>query len=156
MEVRSVTSAPGFRAGLLGPLHISVWDTQVLPEHARSAAALLAQLGRVEDRVLVLAVLGPNAPPPDGVVRDIFASEFNRLGPRVAAVANVIEGQGFRAAALRAVVTGLALVIPVGPRQKACMTLEEGALFIADRSEGRLQADAVRRAVLGMRLDALG
>lgn len=155
MELKSVTSAPGFRAGLFGPLHISIWDTQVVPEHARSAAALLAQLGRVEDRALVLAVLGPNTPPPDGIVRDIFASEFSRLGPRVVAVANVIEGQGFRAAAMRAVVTGLALVIQAGPRQKACMTLEEGAMFIAERSEGRLQADAVRRAALGLRLDAM-
>lgn len=155
MRVSSVVSAPGFNAGLVGPLHISVWDAAVTTEHARNAATLLTTLAKSEPRVLVLAVLGPNTPPPDGAVRDIFASEFARLGNRVMAVANVIEGQGFRAAAMRAVVTGLTLVVRANHPQKACATVEEGSLWIAEQSEGAVTASDITRAVLQLRLGSV-
>lgn len=151
MSLTSVVSGAGFAAGIVGPLHVTVWDTAVGVAHARMASDLLAKLGRNEDRVLVMAVLGPNTPPPDSVVREIFATEFGRLGPRVVAVANVIEGQGFRAAAMRAVVTGLTLVIRAAHPQKACSTIDEGSHFLADLSDGRLTPSAITRAVFQLR-----
>lgn len=152
MKLESVFTSAGFATGRFGPLHLSIWDAAATREPALKAIEVLAALGRQEDRVLVMAVLGPNTPPPDNVVRDLFAAEFGRLGKRVAAVANVIEGSGFRAATMRAVVTGLTLVIRAGHPQRACPTIDDGALFIAEHSEGRLSVDQIRRAALDLRL----
>lgn len=154
MKLDSVSTHPGFAAGRLGPLHLSIWDTRSTPEQAARAIEVLEGLGREEERVLVLAVLGANTPPPDDAVRDLFAAGFGRLGKRVVAVGNVIEGQGFRAATMRAVVTGLTLVIRAPHPQRTFATIEEGARFIAEQSEGRLTTDQVRRVAIELRVRA--
>jgi len=152
MRLESVVNGPGFASGLYGPLHLSVWDTAATVDQARKAAANLAALGRGEDRILMMAVLGPSCPPPDNAVRDIFAAELNRLSGRITAVANIIEGQGFRAAAMRAVLTGLTLVLRSQQQeQKACATVEEGSQFLAGHSQGRLTAPEISRAVILLR-----
>lgn len=151
MKLESVISTPGFASGVYGPLLVSIWDTAATVDQARSAASMLAALGRTEDQILMMAVLGPSCPPPDNAVRDIFAAEINRLSGRIAAVANIVEGQGFRAAAMRAVLTGLALVIRSPQLQKACPTVDDGAHFLADHSHGRLTASAISRTVIQLR-----
>lgn len=151
MKLESVISGPGFASGVYGPVLISVWDSAATVEQARSASSLLAALGRTEDHILMMAVLGPSCPPPDNAVRDIFAAEINRLGGRITAVANIVEGQGFRAAAMRAVLTGLTLVIRSSQQQRACATVDEGAHFLAEHSQGRLTAAAISRAVIQLR-----
>lgn len=151
MRLESVINGPGFASGIFGPLHLSVWDTAATLEQARSAAANLALLGRTEEQILLMAVLGPNCPPPDGAVRDVFAAEINRLNGRIAAIANIVEGQGFRAAAMRGVLTGLALVIRSGQQHKACASVDEGSRFLAEHSQGRLTAAHIARAVIQLR-----
>ena len=151
MNLESVSLAPGFAAARFGPLHLSIWEAPATVAQATIAIETLSAIGRTEDRVLVMAVLGPNTPPPDNAVRDLFAKEFSRLGSRVAAVANVIEGQGFRAATMRAVVTGLTLVIRAGHPQKACHSIDIGSDFIAQNSASRLTTEQIARATKELR-----
>lgn len=151
MRLESVIHGPGFATAVYGPLHLSVWDTATTIDQARSAASNLATLGRTEEHILMMSVLGPSCPPPDSAVREVFATELNRLTGRIAAVANIVEGQGFRAAALRGVLTGLALVIRSAQQQRTCASVDEGGHFLAAHSGGRLTAAAISRAVIQLR-----
>ena len=150
-ELRWLSVTPGLASAAFGPLAISVWTSAPTLEHASTAATLLASLGKVQPKLLVLAVLGPNTPPPDGAVREILAHQLTRLGAQIAAVANVVEGQGFRAATMRAVLTGMVLVIRPTYPQRACATIEEAAGFLAERSDTRLDAPGIVRAVQKLR-----
>ena len=107
-------------------------------QQAQQAAEVLTTLGRTENHVMVLAVLGSTAPAPANAVRASISNAFTRLGPQVHAVANVVEGEGFRAATLRAVVTSMALVIRPTYPVKMTPTIEEAADFLAPYSDGRL------------------
>jgi hypothetical protein len=151
MRLEQVTRLPGFACGVVGPLALSVWDGVATPVHARAAASLLASLAKTEKGMLVMAVLGPNNPPPDGEVRDILAQELTKCDDRIRAVAQTIEGQGFRAATLRAVLTGMSLVLRTKRPEKVCSSVEEAAQFLAPHSQGRISAYDIERAVVELR-----
>lgn len=151
MRVEQITRLPGFACGAVGPIAISVWDGPATTTHARAAAALLASVHRAEKSMLVLAVLGPNNPPPDGEVRDIIAQQVTKCEDRIRAVSQVIEGQGFRAATIRAVLTGMSLVLRTKRPEKVCNTVEEAASFLAPHTQGRVSAFDITRAVAELR-----
>ncbi|WP_394839341.1 hypothetical protein LVJ94_20860 [Pendulispora rubella] len=138
MNLRLVTRAPGFATGSIGNLAISFWESQQTAEQAHHAAEVLSALGRTEGRVLVLAVLPPTAPAPSNAVRSVISNAFTRLGSQIHAVANAVEGDGFRAATMRAVVTSMALVIRPSYPVKTVATVEDAAEFLAAHSDGRL------------------
>jgi hypothetical protein len=151
MELQYVRKSPGFVAGAFGPLVVSVWDATPTEEHARHAVSVLSQVARVERRMLVVAIVGRDTPPPDSVVRDLVAKEMARVSPNVAGMAQVIEGLGFRAATMRAVLTGMGIVIKPSYPQKVCLTVDEAGDFLFGHSDGRLTAQAIVRAVRQMR-----
>lgn len=154
MKLENVTRTQGFASGSFGPLAISIWDAPPRQVDARTAAELLSTLAKREPRMLVLAVLGPDTPPPESAVRDTLARKLADVGAKVRGVANVVEGQGFRSATMRAVLTGMALVIRPTYPQVACASILEGSRFVAEHSELRLDASAVAAAVRELRLPA--
>jgi hypothetical protein len=154
MEIQLVGKSVGFAAGSYGPIALSVWNGPSTPEHARQAAALLAAVARAEDKILMMAVLGPEVPPPDAAVREILSEQIQKIEKQILATANVIEGQGFRAATIRAVITGMGLVIRPPYPQKVFARVEQGAAFLAENSQGRLSASNVVRAVHDLRSHA--
>jgi hypothetical protein len=151
MKLEHVATSTGFAAGGLGPLAVSIWEGISTPEKARAAASLLARMANTEPSLLVLAVLGPDVPPPDGEVREILTRQLRESGDRVCAMANVIEGRGFRAATVRAVLTGMSLVLRTQRPDRVCDSVEEGASFLASLSDGRLTASDVIQAVTQLR-----
>jgi hypothetical protein len=94
----------------------------------------------------VLSVLGPNTPPPDSVVRQFIANAFAKRENQILALAQVVEGEGFRVAALRAVLIGIAMLIRPPFPQKAFPTILEASEFLATHSEGRLKGTAIATA----------
>lgn len=149
--MENVAKSAGFATAAFGPLALSVWDSIPTPSQARSAATLLATLAKTEKNILVMAVLGANVPPPDGEVREILSQQLAKIDDRVRAVANVIEGQGFRAATVRAVLTGMSLVLRTKRPEKVCNSVEEAGLFVASHSDRRLTMTDVTRAVADLR-----
>jgi len=111
MELETVWQTTGFRLGELGPVAISVWDAEPKLEHATRSVTLLRKVARSHDGIVLLAVLASDCALPNEAVRSALARGLTEIGGNVAAVANVVEGGGFRAAALRGVVTSLALVM---------------------------------------------
>jgi hypothetical protein len=154
MQFDRVQRSPGFVCGSRGPLLISVWDAAPTLEMASIAASVLQQVARTESGVVVLSVLGPNTPPPEGAVRQAFAESFDRHKSRIAAVAQVVEGEGFRAAAMRSVLVGITLLLRPGFEQKACATIADAAQFLSEHSKGKVGAADVIRGVTELRQSA--
>ncbi|HWL86011.1 MAG TPA: hypothetical protein VNO21_09425 [Polyangiaceae bacterium] len=138
MRLRLVTKSPGFSLGVAGPLLIVWWDALPTAGQAHKAGEALAALGRAENRVLVVVILGAGVPPPDADVRKIVAAQVSHLAGRIAGIANVVEGEGFRGAAARAMLTGMALVMRPAYPHKTVATVEDAAVFLAPHSDGRL------------------
>ena len=151
MELQFVRKSPGFAVGAFGPLVVSVWDASPSEEHVRHAGSVLTTVARVEKKMLVMAVVGRDTPPPDAIVRDLLAKDMARVGPNIAGMAQVIEGLGFRAATMRAVLTGMGFVIKPGYPQKVCPTVDEASEFLFSHAENRLTAQNIARAVRQLR-----
>jgi hypothetical protein len=151
MKGEHVATSTGFATGGFGPLAVSIWEGVPTPAKAQSAASLLATMAKTEPNLLVLAVLGPSASPPDGEVREILTRQLTESGDRVRAVVNVIEGRGFRAATVRAVLTGMALALRAQRPDLVCDSVEEGGRVLASLSDGRLTPSDVSQAVTELR-----
>ena len=152
MKLENVTRVRGFASGSFGPLAVSIWDAPARVDDARVAADLLSTVSRHSAPLLVLAVLGPETPPPDGPVRDMLAKRITELGDKkIACVANVVEGQGFRAAALRGVLSGMGAMIRPKFPQITAATIPEASQALAENSQNRLTSLAIAQAVRELR-----
>jgi hypothetical protein len=151
LDLQFVHRGPGFAAGGFGPLAVSIWESVPTEAHAKQAASVLASVSRSQDHMLVMAVVGRDTPPPDAIVRDIVAREMANVSPNVRGMAQVIEGAGFRAATMRAVLTGMGIVIKPKYPQKVFVTIDEAGEFLASHGEGRLSAFEIVRAVQALR-----
>ncbi|MFO0760575.1 MAG: hypothetical protein U0359_29105 [Byssovorax sp.] len=68
------------------------------------------RMSREPASVGCLVVLGGDTTPPDGEVRAVMPRLFSDIAPGSAGLAMVIEGGGFRVAALRAAFAGLRMI----------------------------------------------
>jgi len=88
-----------------------VWRGVTTAERAHIAARVLREMvAEHEQGVGIVTVVEPNAPPPDGAVRPIFAKGMREHGSKIRACAYVVPQGGFGGAAVRAAITGLSLV----------------------------------------------
>ena len=77
---------------------------------SRGVHAMQDAVRRLRDgRALALSIVTETAPLPPASVRRALAETMARFGDQIARSALVFEGGGFRAAAVRSVVTGLSL-----------------------------------------------
>ena len=135
---------------------VQLWESASPTEGFRAVRTWCQERAlREPDRPLyMMAVVGEHGPMPDGEGRAI-ASGFPAFFTEVVMV---IDGSGFRASGVRAVLAGMALVAPRRTAPTICTSVEEGCLALARLSEGvvgaaRLQAivDAERRALRAAR-----
>lgn len=138
----------GFACGSYGPLALSLWDRAATVEDARAAATLLRTMFTTKSDVLVLAVLGPDTPPPGNDIREIISKALQEIRPKLRGSATVVEGQGFRAAALRAAMLGMSMI--VRSDHKSFATVTEAAAFLSPLSD-ELSTNDVVRAVSQLR-----
>jgi hypothetical protein len=149
MKLEHVKRADGFAGGAFGPLAISVWEKTPTIAWAQLAASVLGEVARQHPEILVMAILAPGCPSPDGAVRDIISRELQRYPKQIKAVANVVEGEGFGAAALRGALTGMSLVLRPGYPAKAFSTVREAAEFLG--ADGTLRPSVIRDAAAQLR-----
>jgi hypothetical protein len=107
-----LTSDDDHMTAIWGPVFFTVWKKVSRVEAARAIQYALRDLaasvpGR---RVACLTVIEPRADLPDADTRTAVANIFRFNAESIVCSANVMEGEGFRAAAVRGVVTGIALV----------------------------------------------
>lgn len=114
----------------------------VLAWHATPTATVLAAMAPVltaavrssPDTLQLCALADTRMPMPDGPAREALEMRIQRLGP-LRAVVNVVSGTGFRAAALRGLLSGLARVTrPKYPVSYVGTTGEAASCLVANWS----------------------
>lgn len=122
----------GFRCTALGPLVIAVFDRTSNVQAAEALGRVLAQTARANPTLAILTVVGPDCSVPDSTVRNRLTSEVKLIQKQLVAAVTVIEGSGFRTAAVRAAVTGMTLLLKASAYPaKTFATVPEGGDFLA-------------------------
>ncbi|HEX4459222.1 MAG TPA: hypothetical protein VIA18_14690 [Polyangia bacterium] len=122
----------GFRCTALGSLVIAVFDRASNGQTAEAMGRVLAQTARANPTLAVLTVVGPQCGVPDSSVRNRLTNEVKSVQKQMVAAVTVIEGSGFRTAAVRAAVTGMTLLLKVSSYPaKTFATVAEGGDFLA-------------------------
>jgi hypothetical protein len=125
---------------------LGVWDERPHVHAARRFEALLLELLEAQPgRTAYLAMLPATLALPDADVRDAFARAGQRAGQRLTCIAAVVEGAGFRAASVRAMVTGIGLMARARFPLRCFASLDEAARWAAselERAGGRLGTPA--------------
>jgi hypothetical protein len=108
-----VFSGDGVVVGEVGRVCVVIWRLAVTQErfdHQRTGLAEVVH--RHPDGTGFLCIIEPTAAPPSDKLRRASIEMIQSHGARLKCVAVVIEGEGFRAAITRSVISGMALIFP--------------------------------------------
>ena len=92
-----------------GPVFICIWEKNTPPEGVERALALANSL-RPGSKIATMVVIPEGSPMPEPAAREKLQQLMSDLDARSVGTAMVQEGSGFRAAAVRAVLTGVHFV----------------------------------------------
>lgn len=122
----------GFKCAALGPLVIAIFDRASNSHTAEAMGRVLAQTARANPNLAILTVVGPDCSVPEATVRNRLINEVKGIQKQLFAAVTVIEGSGFRTAAVRAAVTGMTLLLKASAYPaKTFATVTEGGDFLA-------------------------
>lgn len=94
-----------------GPILLMVWRRETTrPGVMKARRAILALAERHPGGLGLVMIVESTAEVPSGEVRSALSQALGDFGPLVRRSALIHEGTGFRAAAVRAIVTGISLV----------------------------------------------
>src|SRR5262245_46516147 len=111
MTVTNIRRTRGAASCSVGPVAITLFQQAPTGEEARNTLQILGDVARFHDQMMMLAIIAADCGIPDPPVRDALTREVKRFQKHLAKVANVVEGGGFAAAALRGAVTGMTLFL---------------------------------------------
>lgn len=118
VEPSILSTGDGLGIAEVGSVCLVVWQRAVVREtFIRQRAALEEISLRHPGRAGFVTVIDNDTPPPEDAFRKASIEMIAELAPRLACVACVIEGSGFRAAATRSVLAGMSMLLPKMPTQ---------------------------------------
>lgn len=100
----------GLVIGEIGPLCVLIWRDRVSAPRVQQVAAGLTQLARQKESLGLLIVIEATSDPPPDEVRSELAAIVASQGSKLSCLATTIEATGFRAAFIRSVLSGIALL----------------------------------------------
>jgi hypothetical protein len=135
---------------------VALWDgAPQLPAVQRFAELLAKQVDARPGGVVYLAQLPATLALPDSQVREAFAKAGRAVSGRIAGIAVTVEGDGFRAAAVRAMVTGIGMMVGGRLPLRCFRSLAEaaawGSVRLAASSAPLGSADEVESAFATLR-----
>ncbi len=130
MLLEHIQRSGGVCVGAFGSIAIAVWDETPTFEQAKLVTSILTRMSRTHEEFALVAVVGRNCSIPDGPIRELIIDEMRRCGTQIRALANVVESEGFAAAAVRAVVTGMAVILRPAHQVKTFTTIADATLFL--------------------------
>lgn len=133
----------------IGPLAITVFERSPSHDEGLEAMRVLSEVAASHEKLKLLCVIAEGCGVPDASLRDLLTREVKRVQKQIGAVANVVEGEGFAAAALRSAVTGMTLVLRPAYPVKTYATVDEAALFLG--RDGATRWDEIAAAVARIR-----
>lgn len=98
-----------FAVGKCGPVFIVIWKVDTTEKGMKRVADLFRATS-LPQRIGMLTVVDADATMPSAEARNLGAAFLAKNSNRIVASAVVHEGSGFKAAAVRAVVTGLSML----------------------------------------------
>jgi hypothetical protein len=119
-----------------GAIHLRTACTEFASRHPRGIG--------------LLTIVEPNAPFPPSEVRNSIADFLHDASVFIKCSAVIYEGTGFRAAAVRSVVTGLTLMARQGYPHKVCDLVEAGRMYeeVLTRATGQVVVGETFRSTL--------
>jgi hypothetical protein len=133
-----ISASDGLGIAEVGSVCLVVWRSAVVRERfVRQRDALTDFTSRHRGRAGFVTVIEPDAPPPEEAIRKASIEMIMTLSERLASVACVIEGDGFRAAATRSVLSGMALLLPrLKTEVKFTATVAAAGTWVSTRCDG--------------------
>jgi hypothetical protein len=128
-----------------GDVFIVIWRQETRLDAARGLDALLAAFGKERPRGCgLLTVVEQDAPMPTSEVRAAIAKFLNNGGGTIKSSAVAFEGTGFRAAAVRGVVTGLTMLARQPYPHRVFATVQDALTWLSSslRETAQLELDA--------------
>lgn len=131
---------------------VVVWRDKLTPANIGSIPTVIrAVSGGRPASAGVFVVIGTSVDAPDAATRDALAKGMKSVEGLTKCVAQVLEGEGFKAAAVRSVAVGLNLLVKSIYPLKAFATVDEGARwFTKQMSQGRVVPLAPGNFTLGL------
>lgn len=143
----------GWAVGFTGPVLLQIWRDHTPKEGAQAAVSLAGDLGHSEaPRIGTLIVVADGSPLPSSEVRALLSNLPTELG-RGVGVALAYEGNGFRAAAVRAVLSGIMLLSRHRVPHDVFPSVERAAAWLAPKIGGGLSTTALAQAVHALRAE---
>lgn len=110
-NARAKHLGPGLAVGEVGPVCVVLWrDVVDAPRFALQAAGVEEVVSRHPGRAAFVCIVEPTCAPPDDVHRKRSVALIDEQGERLACIAAVIEGSGFKAAIARSILSSMAIL----------------------------------------------
>ncbi len=125
-----------FAVGTQGSVVLMLWRGAATRAQLAAASALVARhIGTTGQKVAVLTVIEPGAPPPDDPERQAVGGWMRELAPSIVAQALVLEGGGDDAEQVLNVGMRIDELRGVRMNEKFCFGAREAAVWIVGRCE---------------------
>ena len=133
-RLQIVSSTPDHAIGAYGNVAIHIWHIHTRKAALRHVEEMSRRAKAAGDgHFAYFGVIGPSAPMPEADVRAELARHMRDHSQHVVASANVFEGDGFRAAAVRNVVTGIGLIARQPFPHRVFKTTADSARWIEEQ-----------------------
>jgi hypothetical protein len=128
-RVHVLTASHDYAVGTWANVFVDIWRHETTLGAANSVRAACDRFGEQHPRgVLLLTIIHDRAPAPAPAARRALA-EWMKMGSYIRGSAVIMEGQSFRAAIVRSVVTGLTLLAHQPFPHQVCTLAGAGELF---------------------------
>ena len=127
-----VHAEPDYALGSLGPVYVVVWRNETTMKGARHLASGFTDFRTKGNPHGLITIVEPGAPLPGSEPREIIADFLKSASEHLVVSAVIFEGEGFRGAAVRGVVTGLTMLARQSYPHRVFATMEEASSWYAD------------------------
>lgn len=134
---RVEANEPGHRFVASGDTAIVVWLRTPTVAAARRMFPFLSSVsGECGGSICVLAIIEPSAALPDPATRAVMAEAMAKTASLTKRIATIIDGEGFRASAMRSVASGLQLLARKTAPMKNFRSVEAAVPWLCEDAKG--------------------
>lgn len=143
----------GYSIGVYGPIVAVVWRGTVTSAAVAQVARVLESTARASPQpIAFLTVAQFRAPIPPADVRESIVACYRRLGPKLACVAQVVEGDGFWAAGARCFIAGIGLLARREQPMAIFGDVDGAVLWMRRWLSAAIDGDRIANGVCDLRL----